>query len=898
MSFKPIGYEFTPKTRHQAHLHDYVTTGGWAGGTPVMPPSPAIPIFADRNGDHFTTMPMDDRVVAMPFIAGSPAEVVDGGVGELGGFVPAEKMPKSGAGGDPMIKGIVEGLPAATATDWLGNAATKAMLGGASGGVVDSVLATLGVPSPVASGVMGAALNSALGAAGLGPVGGMLGNVLSGGGGAGIAKSLGSMGVNNLLASSGLSNVPGMGALGSIAGGQMGGALADIMNTGGWAGPLDNATSALTGCLPGGGCDPKDIEDLIGGGCFPGNGGPDLGSVASGIGADALNDAADQMLSQWEVDDESSAAEHIAHKAVNDNKEKIKEAVSDPSAFSEKVAKFFRGEGPGAGFPAARITDSDVTKPEIISKGVANILVGGLPVSRITDTISPSMALILEGASTVLSAELPTARMTSATDSPGIMIEKGEPTVLVGGASAAIDPPSQANAPSSQQNECPAGPDAPEKPSSDSAGGGDQSGGETDATDAGDSTPGTESEVDAPESEGASPDSEGNAPTEEGNASTEESNAPTDEGGKTTEESNGATEGGDASESDGNSPEAGDASGEGVTDGQQNADDAAASAGEDQGIVCGDGPGKELSGKQVIGVFSDGSESKSFRESMGDKYYTSTGQPLSHVRNDCEDHPAASSDKLYLDGPRQLDGLEDETIGSMLKRGWDPQSMPPYKSDMKANEDRIVDFVCDKYAENPDIVVDMTGHSRGGASEIGAVNRLGTEGCYNPQTGKNEPVNIRSLNLYDPVNMTRIENGDYIGNNVENVNVVYADPLAPGKPVSRSAFIREETKTMPGSSTDRNEKRFPVTHSGAGGAPGHGDFPPGYDPKREVEQTKAVGDYMRDKMREDGINIQREKDYGYGPAPAPISDEEVIRQIKEKNIPTTGLPIDVQHRLL
>jgi uncharacterized Zn-binding protein involved in type VI secretion len=182
------------------------------------------------------------------------------------------------------------------------------------------------------------------------------------------------------------------------------------------------------------------------------------------VGAEALDEAADKLLSQWQVDDESSAAEHIAHKAVNDNKDKLKEAISDPDAFMAKIKKMFTGESSGAILPTARMTDPDLTKPEVVMNGVATILAEGLPIARMKDKIAPSQALILEGAATVLSAGQPTARVTSVTDSPGKMLVRGATSILVGGKSASIPPPSAAAPPSPTSSPAPRSPSAPAAP--------------------------------------------------------------------------------------------------------------------------------------------------------------------------------------------------------------------------------------------------------------------------------------------------------------------------------------------------------------------------------------------------------------------------------------------------
>jgi hypothetical protein len=452
-------------------------------------PMPVRPIYTSDRGDHFIPLPSDDGVSVLPFIPGSPA------VGDLGGFVPIDRMAKSsgGDGSGELFRGMASALPAEQVADWLGAAALNGMLGGAPGTGLNAAMQALGMANPMASGALGGAVAAAGNAAGLGQAAGLLGGALAGGP-AGLANALGAQGLARLAGAAGLGNIPGLNAVAGIAGGQMS-QLAGMLAGGGWSGALDQASGALGDALSG---DAAGMaNNIVAGGCTnptgqgAGGGLPD----PAAIGAQALDQAADHLLSQWQVDDESSAAEHIAHKAVNDNKAALKQAATDPESFSKKIKQLFSGASSDAVLPAARLTDPDLTKPEVVARGVATILAEGLPISRMTDPIAPSQALILEGSSTVLSAGLPTARVTSKTDSPGVMIEKGAPTVLVGGKGASISPPAPPPDPDAPANAGPAGPEAPQAP--DSGSGSTASDGEGGAPDgqAGGATRGKPGEV-------------------------------------------------------------------------------------------------------------------------------------------------------------------------------------------------------------------------------------------------------------------------------------------------------------------------------------------------------------------------------------------------------------------
>ncbi len=496
MPLKCVGYEIAPRDQFQSELTNFMTTGGWAGDSPAVPPSPAKRVFADDQGDCFVEFPIDGCVGCLPYIPGSCADMSGGIPGDKGGFVAADEMP-SGIGGRggavaDMLSGFAQQMPAQIAANWLGNAAKNAMLGAAPGGAMDGVMQSIGIANPLASGAVGTAMSSAMAVAGMGSAASLMpamSGLLSGGG------ALGGLAMNNIVASTGLGNVPGAGALGGILGGELGGSMTDILSDGGWAGPLDDAGGCFGGCFPGGDAGPEIMGDPTNGGCF-GNGGPDL----SGISGEALSGAADQLMSQWQVDDESSAAEHIAHKAVNDNKAQLKQAVSDPNGFAAKMKKFFSGEAPGGGLPAVRISDLD-DGADISNMGVGTILFQGLPVSRITDTVvgpkSPAPKPILEGAATVLSAGLPTAFVTAKTAVPSAMI-MGAGTIFVGGAVAAISPPDSASAPDAKDNAGPAAPKGPVKPDGGSDVGDQTRDGADKANDAGDSTPGSEQESKTP----------------------------------------------------------------------------------------------------------------------------------------------------------------------------------------------------------------------------------------------------------------------------------------------------------------------------------------------------------------------------------------------------------------
>jgi len=131
--------------------------------------------------------------------------------------------------------------------------------------------------------------------------------------------------------------------------------------------------------------------------------------------------------------------------------------------FSRKLAEWegkFGGDGPpappsppavpgppfpGAGMPAARITDPHAHGGVLLGPGCAKVLIAGLPAARMTDQaacpiwdgLMPHVSgMILKGSNKVLIGGLPAARMADPVGPPsnckGNLIATGCPKVLIG----------------------------------------------------------------------------------------------------------------------------------------------------------------------------------------------------------------------------------------------------------------------------------------------------------------------------------------------------------------------------------------------------------------------------------------------------------------------------------
>ncbi|MEZ6136603.1 MAG: Mbeg1-like protein [Pirellulaceae bacterium] len=461
-----------------------------------------LSVYADDAQNNFIGRPHEDGIAAIPFIPGSPADLSDGPIPEHGGFVPIEKMPQmppksssglpigmtpgfnpnaahpmgGSSGGAPsepgfedMLAGMMSQMGPQMTADWLGQAAAKSIVAGGCTGVMDSALNVLGVNNPLASGPLAGVLGAALQKAGVGELGSLmpgLGTALMGGSTAGLANAMGRQGVNSLLAATGLSDIPGASFLANAMGDEIGEQLQNM-----FTGGLDSLTGDLSDSLGDLSVDSlvADAENAIN------------NIDVNALGSQGLDLAADQLMSEWKVDDESSAAEHIAQRALKENMEDLKGLAKDEllggegggiAGLQAKIAKFFKGEAPGACLPVIRMGDLD-DGADVSLMGVANILVEKQPVSRITDMVAgpkapPPGKPILEGAATVLSAELPTAFVSSEVAVPSMMV-KGAATVFLGGAIASIAPPKPKAPPTSSANDGPAGPSGPASTNSGSA---------------------------------------------------------------------------------------------------------------------------------------------------------------------------------------------------------------------------------------------------------------------------------------------------------------------------------------------------------------------------------------------------------------------------------------------
>lgn len=511
---------------------DLQPSGGWSDPASNRPGS----------GDYVDAAKMPLGVSGV--VASSLPGMTNGGwAGGLGGG------DEDGLGLDQLMGGMASQLPPEQALSWLGDTAARAMTAAAPGGMLDTTMKALGLTNPLAGGPLGDALGAALKSAGLdGTAGGMLGTLMNRRA-SGLASQLGSSVVNQALGMAGLGDLPGMGALSGLAGGALGnfaggaindiaggvvgdllkngasgaaasllggigggaGGLADLMTTGGFAGPLGDATGAfddiMGGCFPGGDSGMADLSDLTSGGCFDPNAG--AGLDLNDLGSKGLDKAVDHMMSEWKVDDESSAAEHIAHKMVSENLADLKSLAKDEllggkggglAGLADKIKKFFTGEAPGTGQPAIRMGDLD-DQANLCITGIANIKFEGQPVARRTDTVAgptaPAPKPIVIGEPTVISAGMENAFVLAPAAVPSKMAAKGATTILVGGAVVAALQEAAKKEAEAKANAAPKAPAGPASTASGSAAEGQEGAGKSPDGEAGSETTGDKQKNDS-----------------------------------------------------------------------------------------------------------------------------------------------------------------------------------------------------------------------------------------------------------------------------------------------------------------------------------------------------------------------------------------------------------------
>lgn len=521
---KMVGFELRPQQEFTEALTAFATKCQQpAVAGELAPPQPGAPVFADESGNYFIAVPTDEGLRPLPFIPGSCIAPASPEAAQ-GGFVPFEDQPPSttgggaGAGGADdesigrLFSGMASSLPQPAAQAWLAHAARTAILGGVPGTPMAAVIGMLGLPGGGATNPLAGALSSIVagGCALPGGTGSLLNSILGSDRAGGLDRLLGGQAMAAALEAAGLGKIPGAAALASMAGGRLGDFVGE--NAGDLLGGLgsffgggdpSNAAGDALGELA------NSINGFAPGGCIPGGQtAPDL----SGITSQAMDEAGNMLMAQWQVDDESSAAEHVAHQAANKYKGQAVAAAKDPGSFTAGVTKFFCGETSAATLAAARMGDKD-DKADVVATGMSTVLVEGQPIARMTDLLAPSSMKIAEGAAMVLSGGLPTARVSSATEVPS-MIAAGASQVLVGGESAVLTPSDAASAPQTASNSGPAGPDGPESPSSGSESGADSGTGAGSESQDGGATPGDGAGAADSSNSTGEPSTEGTSPSD------------------------------------------------------------------------------------------------------------------------------------------------------------------------------------------------------------------------------------------------------------------------------------------------------------------------------------------------------------------------------------------------
>jgi uncharacterized Zn-binding protein involved in type VI secretion len=371
-----------------------------------LPPQRAQPVFINPQGQQFIAQPTADSVILVPFvptrIVKKPAEAMNDG-----GFVPAAPAAPVAPKPNPfetMIKEAAQQLPRQIAQSWLTGTAVGLMSSGLPGSPLTNAwnILTGGVDGKGrgVGGIVGDALLDAV-------QGAVAGH---------IATHLGKM-------------VP---SIGSLIGGKFG-TFIDEIGIGTLPGKW--AKEAVQALLTDPGKTLSEFANALGE-LAKGGGLPDPGKLAEQFSLSdlknlALKKAADYLMGQWKITDESSAAETIVHFMIAKYQGDLLAALTDSDRFFASLGEFFSGKSSSATLMAAHVGSLDVTKPNFVASGFPQVLVTGLPIARFGDLMTPVMKPIADGVPLVLSGGLPTARQTCATLTPGA-IETGAATVLIG----------------------------------------------------------------------------------------------------------------------------------------------------------------------------------------------------------------------------------------------------------------------------------------------------------------------------------------------------------------------------------------------------------------------------------------------------------------------------------
>jgi RHS repeat-associated protein len=274
---------------------------------------------------------------------------------------------------------------------------------------------------------------------------------------------------------------------------------------------------------------------------------------------------------------------------------------------------------------------------------------------------------------------------------------------------------------------------------------------------------------------------------------------------------------------------------------------------------------KDPSGKYLIAI--DGTGQKNWLTNARNPQKLPNGRWLSHVKNFAQEYEHNGGKVDYDYGP--TDGK--------------------FASDMPAIEQRVYENLMRfrrQSSANRDEPVDLIGWSRGAYAVLRIAQKL-SRGSANPDgTWNSDPIPVRFLGLYDPVDMTFYDDGAYLGRgsnnevtfNVENVVWAYGheelgfNSWADGGNVdydSGSWFWLNWPRMKLLWTKDATQMfKLPIeaTHGAIGGTPGYSPDTSlqDYSWKDDIERSIQVDTLMRSTAASVGITIRTLSPQEYG----------------------------------
>jgi uncharacterized Zn-binding protein involved in type VI secretion len=184
--------------------------------------------------------------------------------------------------------------------------------------------------------------------------------------------------------------------------------------------------------------------------------------LAVAAGGQLAGMATQQLMSSlWSVDDTASAGEQAAHHLTNRFVSQVQgelysQALGTAGGSPMARLQNFFSSTPAGGFPALRMGDLDASANAVVA-GSPNVLVEGAPAAHINHPTLPSGVMVYRGSASVLTNGLFQSRSVLSLSQDGWFVT-GASTVYVGGPQAGAPPPPPESGDGNAAPEAPAAP--------------------------------------------------------------------------------------------------------------------------------------------------------------------------------------------------------------------------------------------------------------------------------------------------------------------------------------------------------------------------------------------------------------------------------------------------------